>query len=44
MFRRTWQIVRDLTARYFVAGLLVFAPIGITIWAIASAWGQGSPP
>ena len=35
MFRRTWQIVRDLTARYFVAGLLVFAPIGITIWAIA---------
>lgn len=27
--------VREALRRYFVAGLLVFAPIGITIWAMA---------
>jgi uncharacterized membrane protein len=32
---RLWQLLREATRRYFVAGVLVFAPIGVTIWAIA---------
>jgi len=28
--------IRDAVRRYFVAGILFFAPIGVTIWAIAS--------
>jgi uncharacterized membrane protein len=32
---RLWSMIREATRRYFVAGLLVFAPIGITLWAIA---------
>jgi uncharacterized membrane protein len=35
MKNRVWRVVRDAIRRYFVAGLLAFAPIGITIWAIA---------
>ena len=34
--RRFLHWLREATRRYFVAGVLVFAPIGITIWAIAS--------
>ncbi|MAI78624.1 MAG: hypothetical protein CL917_06775 [Deltaproteobacteria bacterium] len=34
MYRRFWTLIREATRRYFVAGLLAFAPIGITIWAI----------
>lgn len=29
-----WKVIREAIRRYFVAGLLAFAPIGITIWAI----------
>jgi uncharacterized membrane protein len=36
MPRRILATVRDLLRRYFVAGILFFAPIGITIWAIGS--------
>ena len=32
---RAWSGLREATRRYFVAGLLVFAPVGITIWAMA---------
>jgi uncharacterized membrane protein len=32
---RTWHALWEATRRYFVAGLLAFAPLGITIWAIA---------
>ena len=35
MLRRIWHATADATRRYFVAGLLAFAPIGITFWAIA---------
>ncbi len=35
MLRRLWKTTRELTRRYFIAGLLVFAPIGITVWTIA---------
>ena len=35
MLGRAWKVVVDATRRYFVAGLLAFAPIGITVWAIA---------
>jgi uncharacterized membrane protein len=35
MARSIWRVVADATRRYFVAGLLAFAPIGITFWAIA---------
>ena len=35
MIGRIWVRVRKLLARYFVAGVLAFAPIGITVWAIA---------
>ena len=34
MIRRVLTAAREALARYFVAGLLAFAPIGITIWAI----------
>jgi len=34
--RRIFSWLREATRRYFVAGVLFFAPIGITIWAIAS--------
>jgi len=32
---RIWARIRFILRRYFVAGILTFAPIGITIWAIA---------
>ena len=35
MWRRTLARTRELLGRYFVAGVLTFAPIGVTIWAIA---------
>lgn len=34
MLARFWKRLREATRRYFVAGLLAFAPIGITFWAI----------
>ncbi len=36
MTRRILAWLRETTRRYFVAGMVFFAPIGITIWAIAS--------
>jgi uncharacterized membrane protein len=36
MWRRFFHFLREAVRRYFVAGILFFAPIGITIWAIAS--------
>jgi uncharacterized membrane protein len=36
MIRRFFDAVRETLRRYFVAGILFFAPIGITIWAIVS--------
>ncbi len=33
--RRFTHAVRETLGRYFVTGILVFAPIGITVWAIA---------
>lgn len=36
MWRRIFLFLREAVRRYFVAGILFFAPIGITIWAIAS--------
>jgi uncharacterized membrane protein len=35
MFSRWMSRLRKSIGRYFVAGVLTFAPIGITIWAIA---------
>jgi uncharacterized membrane protein len=35
LFRRLWRALVRATRLYFVAGLLAFAPIGITLWAIA---------
>ncbi|MGH0035539.1 MAG: DUF502 domain-containing protein [Myxococcota bacterium] len=35
MLRRVRQTLLEGTRRYFVAGLLVLAPIGITLWVIA---------
>jgi uncharacterized membrane protein len=35
MARRVFAKIREVLRLYFVAGLLVFAPIGITIWATA---------
>jgi len=35
MWRRAWIRTREIIGRYFVAGILAFAPILITIWAIA---------
>jgi uncharacterized membrane protein len=36
MIRRFFNAAREALRRYFVAGVLFFAPIGITIWAIVS--------
>jgi uncharacterized membrane protein len=36
MGRRIFLLLREATRRYFVAGVLFFAPIGITIWAMGS--------
>ncbi len=36
MTRRIFSWLREATRRYFVAGVVFFAPIGITIWAIWS--------
>jgi uncharacterized membrane protein len=33
---RIISAIRDAVRRYFIAGILFFAPIGVTIWAIAS--------
>jgi uncharacterized membrane protein len=35
VFKRFWKQLARVTRLYFVAGLLAFAPIGITFWAIA---------
>ncbi len=35
MLQRLWSSIRTALRRYFVAGILTFAPIGITVWAIA---------
>ncbi len=35
MLKRIWHSVARIVRTYFVAGLLAFAPIGITFWAIA---------
>jgi len=35
-FRRMARLLGEAIRRYFVAGVLFFAPIGVTIWAIAS--------
>ncbi len=35
MQRGWWKATREALRRYFVAGILAFAPLGITIWAIA---------
>ena len=34
MLRSLWKSIREATRRYFVAGLLAFAPIAITLWAV----------
>lgn len=36
MRRRFFSFIREAIRRYFVAGILFFAPIGVTVWAIAS--------
>ncbi len=36
MLRRFFDAAREALRRYFVAGVLFFAPIGVTIWAIVS--------
>lgn len=36
MRRRFFSFLREAIRRYFVAGILFFAPIGVTVWAIAS--------
>lgn len=35
MLKRVWYALREAVRRYFVTGLLAFAPIAITMWAIA---------
>jgi uncharacterized membrane protein len=35
VLNRIWVQARTIVRRYFVAGILAFAPIGITIWAIS---------
>ena len=35
MKRGFWKVTREALRRYFVAGILAFAPIAITIWAMA---------
>ncbi len=34
--RRVLKVIVEATRRYFVAGILVIAPIGVTVWAIWS--------
>ena len=34
MLSKAWRQIREAVRRYFVAGLLAVAPIGITFWAI----------
>ncbi|MBW2542205.1 MAG: DUF502 domain-containing protein [Deltaproteobacteria bacterium] len=36
MRRRFFSFIREAVRRYFVAGILFFAPIGVTVWAIVS--------
>jgi uncharacterized membrane protein len=36
VWRRISAAIREAIRRYFVAGILFFAPIGVTIWAIVS--------
>jgi uncharacterized membrane protein len=36
VWRRISAAIRESIRRYFVAGILFFAPIGVTIWAIVS--------
>ncbi len=36
MRRRVFAFLRETIRRYFVAGILFFAPIGVTVWAIVS--------
>jgi uncharacterized membrane protein len=36
MIRRMWHWLAEATRRYFVAGVVFFAPIGVTIWALGS--------
>lgn len=36
MRHRIFAAIREAVRRYFIAGVLFFAPIGVTIWAIAS--------
>jgi len=33
--RRIWRWIGEVLRRYFIAGILAFAPLGITLWAIA---------
>ncbi|MFP8874529.1 MAG: DUF502 domain-containing protein [Myxococcota bacterium] len=40
MIRRIWATTTAAIRRYFLAGLLAFAPIGITVWAIAWIIGR----
>jgi uncharacterized membrane protein len=35
VLKRFWKSLVDAVRRYFLAGLLAFAPLGITFWAIA---------
>jgi uncharacterized membrane protein len=35
VLKRFWRSLLDTIRRYFLAGLLAFAPLGITFWAIA---------
>lgn len=35
MISRLWKNIRLVLRRYFVAGVLAFAPIAVTLWAIA---------
>jgi uncharacterized membrane protein len=37
--RRFFSFLREAIRRYFVAGILFFAPIGVTIWAIGTIIG-----
>ncbi len=34
MTKRFLRLIADATRRYFIAGVLLFAPIGMTLWAI----------
>ena len=36
MLRRFFTALKEVVRRYFVAGILLFAPLGITAWAIGS--------